>query len=201
MSGSLTAWFPERLTTQAGVSGVASSRAITASTPILLPCEDAQQQRLLAPLYADLCICGRRQETHQDPVERRWRPSPLHVSQNGGAGVKAEPVGHQLKGTNIQLSQPSFHSTLEETFSPDLLDLLGCDRLAISGYGTLGHNDHVKARASCSLLQRQPERVRSECHIYIARLDSRAEPDQAPLHLPASCTGGPPTRDLGASLG
>lgn len=37
MRGSLTAWFPERLTTQAGVSGVASSRAITASTPILLP--------------------------------------------------------------------------------------------------------------------------------------------------------------------
>lgn len=35
--GSLTAWFPDRLTTQAGVSGVASSRAITASTPILLP--------------------------------------------------------------------------------------------------------------------------------------------------------------------
>ncbi|KAG7283855.1 hypothetical protein CRUP_034042 [Coryphaenoides rupestris] len=31
------AWFPERLTTQAGVSGVASRRAITASTPILLP--------------------------------------------------------------------------------------------------------------------------------------------------------------------
>lgn len=58
MSGSLTAWFPERLTTQAGVSGVASSRAITASTPILLPCEDAQQQRLLAPLYAILCIRG-----------------------------------------------------------------------------------------------------------------------------------------------
>lgn len=37
MSGSLTAWFPDRLTTQAGVSGVASSSAITASTPILLP--------------------------------------------------------------------------------------------------------------------------------------------------------------------
>lgn len=40
MSGSLTAWFPERLTTHAGVSGVASSRAITASTPILLPWKD-----------------------------------------------------------------------------------------------------------------------------------------------------------------
>ena len=36
ISGSLTAMFPERLTTQAGVSGVASSKAITASTPILL---------------------------------------------------------------------------------------------------------------------------------------------------------------------
>lgn len=38
MSGNLTAWFPDKLTTQAGVSGVASSKAITASTPILLPC-------------------------------------------------------------------------------------------------------------------------------------------------------------------
>lgn len=36
MRGSLTAMFPDKLTTQAGVSGVASSRAITASTPILL---------------------------------------------------------------------------------------------------------------------------------------------------------------------
>lgn len=34
--GSRTDWFPERLTTQAGVSGVASSSAITASMPILL---------------------------------------------------------------------------------------------------------------------------------------------------------------------
>lgn len=34
--GSLTAMFPDKLTTHAGVSGVASSRAITASTPILL---------------------------------------------------------------------------------------------------------------------------------------------------------------------
>lgn len=36
MRGSRTDWFPERLTTQAGVSGVASSSAITASMPILL---------------------------------------------------------------------------------------------------------------------------------------------------------------------
>ena len=36
MRGSLTAMFPDKLTTHAGVSGVASSRAITASTPILL---------------------------------------------------------------------------------------------------------------------------------------------------------------------
>lgn len=34
--GSRTDWFPDRLTTQAGVSGVASSSAITASIPILL---------------------------------------------------------------------------------------------------------------------------------------------------------------------
>lgn len=38
--GRRTAWLPERLTTQAGVSGVPSSRAMTASTPIRLPCED-----------------------------------------------------------------------------------------------------------------------------------------------------------------
>lgn len=39
MSGSRTDWLPERLTTQAGVSGVASSSAITASIPILLLCK------------------------------------------------------------------------------------------------------------------------------------------------------------------
>lgn len=38
MRGSRTDWFPDRLTTQAGVSGVASSSAITASMPILLLC-------------------------------------------------------------------------------------------------------------------------------------------------------------------
>lgn len=37
MRGRRTAWLPDRLTTQAGVSGVPSSSAITASTPILLP--------------------------------------------------------------------------------------------------------------------------------------------------------------------
>lgn len=36
MRGSRTDWFPERLTTQACVSGVASSSAMTASMPILL---------------------------------------------------------------------------------------------------------------------------------------------------------------------
>lgn len=36
MSGRRTAWFPDRPMTQAGVSGVASIRAITASTPSLL---------------------------------------------------------------------------------------------------------------------------------------------------------------------
>lgn len=36
MRGSRTDWFPDRLTTQACVSGVASSSAMTASMPILL---------------------------------------------------------------------------------------------------------------------------------------------------------------------
>lgn len=58
MSGSLTAWFPERLTTQAGVSGVASSRAITASTPILLPCKDTQQQLLALPETAAASVAS-----------------------------------------------------------------------------------------------------------------------------------------------
>ena len=40
MRGSRTDWFPERLTTQAGVSGVVSSSAITASMPILLLCAE-----------------------------------------------------------------------------------------------------------------------------------------------------------------
>lgn len=44
MRGSRMAWFPERLTTQAGVSGVASRRAITASTPILLPWKRVEEE-------------------------------------------------------------------------------------------------------------------------------------------------------------
>lgn len=63
MSGSLTAWFPDRLTTQAGVSGVASSRAITASTPIRLPWATHmqcvlvldRQWQLLVALYTLIC--------------------------------------------------------------------------------------------------------------------------------------------------
>lgn len=98
MSGSLTAWFPDRLTTQAGVSGVASSRAITASTPILLPCRDAQQ---LLELEGQLQHLWYYRVSHQYSVECRRCPSPLHVSQNGGAGVKSEPVGHQLEQTNM----------------------------------------------------------------------------------------------------
>lgn len=49
MSGSRTDWFPERLTTQAGVSGVASSSAITASIPILLLCKGTGAPVTLGP--------------------------------------------------------------------------------------------------------------------------------------------------------
>lgn len=49
---------------------------------------------------------------------------------------------------------------MEERVSvTDLLDLVGCDRFAVSGYGALGHYDHIETRASGSLLRRQSERT------------------------------------------
>lgn len=74
------------------------------------------------------------------------------MSQDGGAGVKAKPVSHQLEETNIQLLL-SHPGTVEETFHPtDLLDLVGRDWFAVSGHGSLGHDDHIETGASGSLL-------------------------------------------------
>lgn len=90
-----------------------------------------------------------------------------------------------------------FRSSVEERFNlTDLLDLVGCDQFAVSGYGALGHYDHVETRASASLLGRQSERIFAR-----AKRHSRASHIQALLRLPASCTSGPPSRDLGASPG
>lgn len=117
------------------------------------------------------------QETHQDSVERRWRPSPLHVSQHGGAGVKAQPVGHQLEESNIQLLPPHLFPRCsgECRFNrTDLLDLLGCDRFAVSGYGALGHDDHVETRAPGSLLQRQSVRFFAQAELQTWRIPEQA---------------------------
>lgn len=82
--GRRTAWLPERLTTQAGVSGVPSSRAMTASTPIRLPCGDRDGDRDITaapdPLYPGAgvggsCLpgCGRRRRaSHRAGRDPRW---------------------------------------------------------------------------------------------------------------------------------
>lgn len=98
MSGSRTAWFPDRLTTQAGVSGVASRSAITASTPILLPWKMHTHSQIIR------CVCVQEQKeklamtsSYQDSVKGGRRASSLYMSKNSGASVKAEPVRHQLE--------------------------------------------------------------------------------------------------------
>lgn len=73
MSGSRTDWFPERLTTQAGVSGVASSSAITASIPILLLCKGKGAPT--APL------------TPGPPMPARW-DAPLGSHRDGPTGLE-----------------------------------------------------------------------------------------------------------------
>lgn len=154
MSGSLTAWFPERLTTQAGVSGVASSRAITASTPILLPCKDTQQQQQLLdlPKIAAASLVSPsvspvfcRMPTASLPsarVPRRWCGCQSQACQSPAGGNQHPAV-----------TVPSHPCTVEETFHPtDLLDLVGRDWFAVSGHGSLGHDDHIETGASGSLL-------------------------------------------------
>lgn len=101
MRGRRTAWFPERLTTQAGVSGVPSSKAMTASTPILLPCRDRDRDGGVAT--ALLSWDGRRRDgaAYQDAVEGGGRPAALHVAQDGDAGVVAQTLHHQLQDSRV----------------------------------------------------------------------------------------------------
>lgn len=102
MSGSLTAWFPDRLTTQAGVSGVASSNAITASTPILLPwTTDTQWDHCVTHCASNLVFY---RDTYKDSVKSRGRAASLYVSKDSGARVEAEPVSHQLRTKNTSVS-------------------------------------------------------------------------------------------------
>lgn len=159
MSGSLTAWFPERLTTQAGVSGVASSRAITASTPILLPCKDTQQQLLALPETAAASVASPsvspvfcRMPTASLPsarVPKRWCGCQSRACRSPAGGNQHPAV-----------TVASFPGSVEETFHfTDLLDLVGRDWFAVSGHGSLGHDDHIETGASGSLLRRQSERT------------------------------------------
>lgn len=97
MRGRRTAWFPERLTTQAGVSGVPSSKAMTASTPILLPCRD--RDVTVASLSWD--GCRRDGAAYQDAVKGGGCPTALHVAQDGDAGVVAQTLHHQLQDSRV----------------------------------------------------------------------------------------------------
>lgn len=94
-----------------------------------------------------------------------------------------------------------FSGAVEERLNlTDLLDLVGCDQFAVSRYGALGHDDHIETRTSSSLLRRQ-----SECTFVQAKQQTWWVQEQghiqALLRLSASCTNGPPSPDLGASLG
>lgn len=128
MSGSLTAWFPTRDTTQAGVEAEASSRASTASTPIRLACRTKERDSARGPgprttfktFYQKRPFEERRnQTTDQDPVKGRRSPASLDVAQDGDPGVKAQTADHQL-GTEEDQRQ----SRYEAKHSKDAAEIL-----------------------------------------------------------------------------
>lgn len=111
MRGSLTAMFPDKLTTQAGVSGVASSRAMTASTPILLawiktvkkqafgePGTPGHFFALLTRNENNVLVHRRMGLYYQDSVKGRRGSSSLDMAQDSGTGVKAKLLWDHLDG-------------------------------------------------------------------------------------------------------
>lgn len=105
ISGSRTAWFPTRDTTQAGVLAEASSNASTASTPIRLACKGHlkvnTKKRNICGLSKKHVIFLRLETfkdivAYQDPVKGRGGPTSLHVAQDGDPGVKTKAAYNQL---------------------------------------------------------------------------------------------------------
>lgn len=93
MRGSLTAWFPTRDTTQAGVVAEASSSASTASTPMRLACKMEDSCCLMLDKRGGIYIL---KDIYQDPVKGRRGAASLHVTQDGDPGVESQTAHDQL---------------------------------------------------------------------------------------------------------
>lgn len=171
MSGSRTAWFPDRLTTQAGVSGVASSSAITASTPILLPC------RAHIPSHQSHASYYSGSVSFLSIVMCCWVPQPgfcqrprAFLLSGRGRGrwrgcqspVCQSPAGELSKSTLLVWdSVPSVYTNAKPEQQWDakscLFDLLGRDGHALPGQCALSHDDHIQTTTSGPLLREQKE--------------------------------------------
>lgn len=92
MRGSLTAWFPTRDTTQAGVVAEASSSASTASTPMRLACKMENRCCWVVDKRREII----HRDIYQDPVEGRRSAASLHVAQDGDPGVESQAAHDQL---------------------------------------------------------------------------------------------------------
>lgn len=93
------------------------------------------------------------------------------MSKNSDAGIKAEPFSHQLGEVNPAVSTARCLSNLDSYFTTltlakrtCLLDLVRCNRHAISGYRTLSHYDHIQTRTSGPLLEKTED---NKIHLYI----------------------------------
>lgn len=103
------------------------------------------------------CVSAALVGIYQDPVEGRGRATSLHVSENSGASVEAEPVSHQLRANSEVKGQFAIVSAhARRGTRPCLFDLVGCDGFAVSGHGSFSHNDHVQTTTSGPLLKYEP---------------------------------------------
>lgn len=164
--------FPDRLTTHAGVSGVASSRAITASTPILLAWITTVKKHACGKAGTLLCLftlltwkntlfiiyTGKRLY-YQDSIKGRRGSSSLDMAQDGGACVKAQLFWYQLdKECDFMSSLPlikSLYMLVYWSYSAltDLFDLFTCDRFTIAVHCSFCNNDNIQTGATASLLR------------------------------------------------
>lgn len=111
MSGRRTAWLPDSPMTQAGVSGVASNRATTASTPNLVLWEKKNKKWFLDELNEGLWTeffiifsvwisCDQfwtaSVQTHQNSVKRWGSSSSLNMAEDSQPSVVTKSLLHQL---------------------------------------------------------------------------------------------------------
>lgn len=100
-----------------GVSGVAESKASTASTPCKVACTRSEQIVTTCQLCASLIRSGYVFDTHKDTVVSTGSTTSLGVSESGNPGVQSKLVDE------------------------DVLDVLSLDRVEVLVEGTLGDDD------------------------------------------------------------